>query len=125
MPALPADPRYPAEAQYDLVVRGTSIANFARDGDMIRCVDLSAYGPPQERDLVIVRRVSPDGLHETTAKRLRLRGKAWELLPDSNDPRWQEPVRLLDGKPKGREASGVRVEITAVVLFAYRLPGRR
>lgn len=111
----PADPRYPATAQYDLVVRGSSIDRVARDGDRLRCVDLRETGlDVSDGDLVVVERRREGGhLVETTAKRVRQRGAKRELWPDSDDPQWQEPISY-------GEAQGDAVEIIALVLYAYR-----
>lgn len=110
---FPADPRYPSEAQFDLVVRGNSINRVAHDGDRIRCVSVTATGVvPREHDLVVVRR-RRDGLEETTVKRaVRQQGELL-LMPESTDPRWQQPIRI-------DAADGVEVSIVARALYAYR-----
>lgn len=113
---LPADPRYPAAAQFDLTVRGSSINKFARDSMKLRCVDLARAGvEPYDNDLVIVRRTRAGGLVETTAKILRRKGAVIELWPDSDDPKWQEPQRIDVRKPPEDESGG----IVGLVLYAY------
>lgn len=114
---FPPDPRFPSDAQFDLVVRGTSLNRFARDGQRIRCVKLEAYGRPIEHDeMVIVDRMR-GSLRERTAKRFRQAAKdAVELWPDSDDPRWQEPIRI--------EGSDDMVQIIGVVLYVYDRPRR-
>lgn len=109
---FPPDPRYPIEAQYDLNVRGSSLNRVARDGDMLRCVDIVRAGiEPREGDLVIVKRTRGQ-LVELTAKRVRRRpGGPIELHPDSTDPRWQEPLRLGYGEDE--------VQIIALALYSY------
>ena len=112
---FPPDPKYPISAQFDLVVRGSSINRFARDGMRLRCVDIAkAAIDPYDEDLVIVRRTKGDGLVETTAKRIRRRGPVIELWPDSDDPRWQTPERIDTRHPPAGEA-----QIVALVLYAY------
>src|SRR5262249_27137415 len=120
---LPPDPRYPASAQYDLVVRGNSMNRFAPDGHIIRCVDLSKVDETiQEGDVVIFARQREHGqLVETTAKRFRRRGSVIELMPDSTDERWQEPVRL-DARKTGEGAEG---RIVALVLYTYTVANER
>lgn len=108
---FPADPRYPIAAQYDLTVRGTSLNKVARDGDMLRCVDIAKAGiEVRDGDLVIVRRTQGH-LVELTCKKVRRRASGRvELWPDSTDPRWQEPVTV-----GGEDA----VEIVALALYSY------
>lgn len=119
---FPPDPRYPITAQFDVIVKGTSINRFARDGENLRCVNLvNSTAVVEDDDLVIVRRKRFDGqMIETTAKRVKRRDGVFELWPDSDDERWQEPI-VLDPKkaPAGEEA-----EILALVLYAYH-PARR
>lgn len=113
---FPPDPRYPVEAQFDLVVRGESLNLFARDGEMVRCVDCERAGlEPQTGDLVIVKRTRHGDDVETTAKRLYRRNGAAELRPESDDPRWQDAL-VLDQKTVGEG----RIIVSAVVLYAYR-----
>jgi transcriptional regulator with XRE-family HTH domain len=107
---LPPDPRYPAEAQYDLIVRGTSINQVARDGDRLRVVSID-HADPAEGDLVIVERFNGD-LLETTAKRIWRNIKPAELRPDSDDLQWH-PISL-DGK------EDYSVKVIGIVLYAYR-----
>jgi len=119
---FPPDPNYPASAQFDLIVRGNSINRFARDGERLRCVRLIDAGMEADSDdLVIVERRRNDGqLIETTAKRMRRRGHVLELWPDSDDPAWQEPIRIdLRKQRDGEEAT-----VIALVLYAYN-PARR
>lgn len=120
---FPPDPRYAIGAQFDLVVRGSSINRFARDGMRLRCVDLIAAGiEVEDNDLVIFRKTKDDGeLVQTTAKRYRRRGSIVELWPDSDDPRWQTPERIdTRNTPAGEEGA-----IVALVLYAYNPASRR
>lgn len=113
---FPPDPRYLMDAQYDLVVRGESLNQFAQDGMNIRCVDCEkARIEPKSGDLVVVKRVRADGDIETTAKRLfRMNGTA-ELRPETDDPRWKESIRI-----DKRSLGDGTVSVTAIVLYAYR-----
>lgn len=113
--ALPADPRYPAEAQFDLAVRGTSIDRFAREGELLRCVDVARAGIDVFDDDVVIFEKKRGQLVETTAKRIRRRGPTIELWPDSDDPRWQEPLRIDTRKPQDHEQG----RIVARVLYSY------
>jgi len=110
---FPPDPQYPIAAQYDLIVEGNSINRFARDGEILRCLDIhKAIVEPVDGDLLVVRRTR-HGLAETTAKRGRRKNGAWELWFDSEDPSFQGivPLEVQDGD---------QIEIIAVVLYAYR-----
>lgn len=119
---LTSDPRWPAAAQYALGVRGTSIDRVARPGDYLLCVDIGMTGiEPRPDDIVIVeRRRAQAGVREVTAKRVERRGRTVYLHPDSDDPRWQEPI-ILDGR---RKADDEEVAIIALVSGVYR-PIRR
>lgn len=120
--SIPADRRFPAGAQFDLIVRGTSLNKYAADGDYLRCVDVIAGGVDiQDGDLVIVERRRDDGhLMETTAKRIRITENQAALLPESNDPRWQTEIPLSDSG----SAEFNEVRVRALVLFKYA-PARR
>ncbi len=110
-------PRYPIDAQYDLIVRGTSINRFAHDGYRLRVVDTQKTGlEVPEGGYAIVRRFRDDGqIVETTAKRLKRRSDGkFELWPDSSDPQWQTPIIM--GSDPEREI----VEVIAMVLYSYR-----
>jgi SOS-response transcriptional repressor LexA len=115
--ALPPDPRFPISAQYDLIVEGSSLNRFAKDGQYLRCVDILKSGAEiNDGDLVIVVRTKDSFLYETTAKRLRIRRGRYELWPDSDDPAWQEPIVI---KALGDDMTDGEIRITALVLYAY------
>lgn len=125
---ITADERWPEKSQYGLVVRGTSINRFAIDGDTLHCIDLATAGlHPQSGDLVIVERAQAGGhLRERTAKRYYLGEHAMaQLRPDSDDPRWQEPIDLPYRIMNWQDPEGVVIEIKAVVVGAYRPVQRR
>ena len=101
---------------FGLQVRGTSINRQAKEGDILFCLDISAGWQPEDGNLVIVeRRRDQDGNREVTAKRFRRRGNRIELWPESDDPRWQEPI-VLEGEPADRET----VHIIAHVEWVFR-----
>lgn len=114
---IAAHPGYPFDAQYGLVVRGTSINRVAKTGEVLHCIDVGISGiVAVEEDIVIVlRRRHQDGLREVTAKRLRKRGNVMILAPDSTDPRWQQPIELdTDNPPEDEDVS-----VIAVVIGKY------
>lgn len=88
------DTRWPQEDQFGLVVRGTSLNRVAIDGDILVCVKASALlGAIREDELVIVEMRRNAGLfRQRTAKRYVPRDTHVELWPDSDDPRWQNPI---------------------------------
>jgi hypothetical protein len=116
---FPPDGRYPTLAQFDLVVRGTSIDRFAREGQILRCVTLDGYRRDlADNQLVIAERFRGD-LRERTAKRWKMSKGRLELWPDSDDPRWQEPL-IVD--PETGDADGDLVKIFGVVLYVFATP---
>lgn len=121
------DPRWPAEHQYGLAVRGESINRFARDGDVLVCVSaVPARYRPKDGDLVIVElRRNAGLLRQRTAKRYLRTETHVELWPDSDHERWQKPIII----PKGltpleffleEEGGGIEAEIVAFVTSAVR-----
>lgn len=97
IPVAP-DPRYPADAQYALKVRGNSVNKVAKDGTIVICVDVDAGGVElRDGDLVWVER-RRGGLVEATVKRLRKGNGGPELWPESTDPLFQEKVSMDDAK---------------------------
>jgi SOS-response transcriptional repressor LexA len=112
------DPHFPEEAQYALRVRGTSINRVARHGELLQCLDLGITGiVTREEDLVIVERRRAQGSQkEVTAKRWRQKGSTVQLMPDSDDPRWTEPISLRSGRKIDDEV----VQVIALVVAVYR-----
>jgi hypothetical protein len=120
---VPFHPNYAREAQYGLIVRGTSINRVAAPGDVLQCIDLAISGlEPVSEDLVIVeRRRAQAGQREVTAKRYRPSGKTIELVPDSDDARWANPFVIKPGRaPKDDE----EIAVIAIVVGIYK-PMRR
>lgn len=120
---VPFDPRYPEEAQYGLLVIGTSINKVAQNGDVLQCLDVGISGiAPQEDDVVVVeRRRGQAGQKEVTAKRYRPRGTVIELAPDSTDTRWTESFVIDPRIPAGDE----EIAVIAVVIGVYKPLRRR
>ena len=117
------DPRWRREAQYGLVVRGTSLNRYADDGDTLHCLDISASGRlPTNGDLVIVEKIRDGGqLRERTAKAYHEgEDQLIELRAYSDDPRWDEPIHVPHRVYSYVLEKGLRVEIVAVVLGAYK-----
>lgn len=117
------DPRWSREAQYGLVVRGTSINQFAVDGDILHCIDIGATGlMPVNEDLVIVEQTRDGGhLRERTAKLYHVgENDMVELRADSDDPRWGTPIHVPHRVYSHAVEPGLTVAIVAIVVGAYR-----
>jgi hypothetical protein len=99
-------PGYRKDAIFGLQVRGNSINRIAHDGNLAVCVQIDNFPrPPQNGDWVVVQRYDGNKI-ETTIKRLEGWPGAWSLAPYSDDPRWQQSIKIADDKYK----------ITAIVL---------
>lgn len=118
------DMRYPAEAQYGLIVRGSSINKFAASGDVLVCLDLAMTGLQiVDDDMVVIERIKKQaGLREVTAKRIKFIDGGMELWPDSDDPQFQTPMLIHHGDDE-TDDDGMRV--IARVEWAFRSPRNR
>lgn len=112
--SLAPDPRFPAEAQFAVVVRGTSINRVAPDGALLHCVDpRQLRRQPQAGELVIVERKRHGGQDlERTAKRYRPTETGHEFWPDSTDAR-HRPI-IVDTSDEPEE--GTSIEVIGLVL---------
>lgn len=111
------DVRFPAQAQYVVRVRGESLNRIAGNGDLLLCVDYLAAGIElKENDLVLVERSRDEGMTiERTAKRLvNLNGQS-ELMPESDDPRFQETIVYREG-----DADHTEVKIKAKIVMVFK-----
>lgn len=112
----PLDPRFPADAQFDLVVEGSSLDKMARDGDLIRCVDVEKAGLEiSHGDVVVIERRRGEEVLLLGKRALR-QGEELELWSESTRDYWREPV--IRHKPCAEP--GVDVRIVGKVLFVYR-----
>lgn len=126
------DPRWRAEDQYGLIVRGASLNRIALDGDVLACVNaVAARYRPVEDDLVVVEmRRNAGFLRQRTAKRFVPQETHVELWPDSDDPRWQSPIIVPKGSSSLEymvedEEGRIDVAITALVTWVHRPIQRR
>lgn len=115
---IAADPFYPYEAQYGLIVRGNSMNRVFSSGEVLHCLDVwKAPIEPEEDDIVIVERIRAQaGQREVTAKRITKRGKLIVLSPDSTEAKWK-PIEF---NPKDGHDGDEEVRVVAVVLATYR-----
>ena len=111
-PPIPPNPLWPVEAQFVVMVEGTSVDRVIPDGTPVACVDPRMIGERAKNgDLVIVeRRRSDRGESERTAKRFRRNGDVIELWPESNDPA-HKPIILDPREP----AEGMEVVVIGIV----------
>lgn len=118
---ISADPLYPIDAQYGLIVRGTSMNRVVEAGQVLHCVDVvKAQVEPEEGDIVIVeRKRAQASQREVTAKRIGRRGRVIVLSPDSTEDRWK-PIEFNPAHKDDDET----VEVIALVIGVYR-PFRR
>lgn len=115
---IAADPAYPYEAQYGLIVRGNSMNRVFTSGEVLHCLDVwKASVEPEEDDIVIVERIRAQASQrEVTAKRITKRGKLIVLSPDSTEAKWK-PIEF---NPKDGHDGDEEVRVVAVVLATYR-----
>lgn len=115
---IAADPAYPYDAQYGLIVRGNSMNRVFSNGEVLHCLDVwKAPVEPEEDDIVIVERIRAQASQrEVTAKRITKRGKLIVLSPDSTEAKWK-PIEF---NPKDGHDGDEEVRVVAVVLATYR-----
>jgi phage repressor protein C with HTH and peptisase S24 domain len=104
--------------QKAFIVSGNSINKVAKPGDVLVCIDIvGSDATMAPDDLVIVERSRFGGqMLERTAKRVRKTATTWELWPESDDPRYQEPI-IVNG---GEEHEEIR--ICYKVIWIVRRP---
>lgn len=115
---VPAAPDAPPDLQKAYTVEGTSLDKIAQTGDILICLDYIGSGVEvNDGDLVIVERSRFNGqMVERTAKRVRRTLTGFELWPESNDPQYQEPIRI-NGADESDE-----IRIAAKVLWIMKKP---
>jgi transcriptional regulator with XRE-family HTH domain len=107
------DPRYMDKEQYALIVQGTSMNKLFKPGTFIVCVPWDELGRPIRHDDVVVVERRRDGMVEHTVKRVASRGRSVRLMPESDDPKWQESLALEPDK------DGDEISIKALVVGKY------
>ncbi len=118
---VPVDPRYRADEQFAVVVRGTSAEKIARDGEFLLCVNHNKAGLElRSGDLVIVRRQEvATGRAEMTARRLSRTTTELSLAFDSDDMRYIGTTMKLPTTGTAADAH-IRTHIAGVVLGVFR-----
>lgn len=102
--------------QFAYQVSGPSVDKAGiLDGDFVICVPyFLARAAPGDKDMVVVERRRGPTL-ERTVKRLRLTADGYELWPESTDPRFQTPIRIVRNGDM-HEEDGTTVEIVGLVI---------
>jgi SOS-response transcriptional repressor LexA len=104
--SYPADPRFPEGSIKAFRIKGNSINRQARDGDHAIVLDIwQAPRDIQEGDWVVVRRTRGH-MVECTVKRVSGQPGNWQLWPDSDDPRFQDPIVMAGGPDSEVEVIG-------------------
>lgn len=116
--SVPAAPDAPSEWQFAYVVEGTSLDKIAKQGDILICLDIIKSGiDVKDGDLVVVERARFSGqMVERTGKRIRRVIGGFELWPESNDPQYQDPIKV-NGVEDGDE-----IRVVAKVLWIMKKP---
>lgn len=116
VPIVP-DPRYKGLGQFAVKVIGPSVNKIVPDGYFAVCVPYwEARQTVVDGDLVVVERIR-GGLHESTIKRVRKNSKGWELMPESDDPKYQSPIYLDEDMEHERDSPDVTIEIKGLVIW--------
>jgi len=115
--SLPPHPQFPNVKRYGLEVRGPSMNRVFPEGSVVECVRFEELGTdPQPGDYVVVERHRHDGFIEATVKKFVLHeGEPW-LMPESDHPAFQQPIRPHDGQEDDVDS----VIITSLVIGSYR-----
>lgn len=120
------DPRFAADQWLSEVV-GDSMDALSDpapilEGDLVHCVDAVAIGyAPRTGDVVEAERLRFGGREvEVSLKQVVVTEKGVELWPRSKNPRWREPLILLDGAPEEE----IEVRISGLVVGMLRRFGR-
>jgi SOS-response transcriptional repressor LexA len=112
IPAVRA-PEFRNGRQVAYKVEGPSMNRVLPDGVYAIGVLIEGFRDPRHDDIVVLNRYR-GGLVETTIKRFVVQGGSAIYMPDSDDPRFQTPIKLdtLD--------EDVTVEIRAIVVGSYK-----
>jgi transcriptional regulator with XRE-family HTH domain len=103
--------------QYAWRVVGASLNRVAQDGEYVIGISFYDLGrDPRDGELVICER-RRGATVETTAKRVRLVSGRFQLVPDSTDPRFQEPVWLSEHGQDGDEVTATHLLIGKYAPF--------
>lgn len=114
------DRRYPHAQQWLRVVRGDSMnARNIFEDDLAHIVEWAGAGLHLNTGMIVevTRFRDGGGLREVTLKEAEVRPGVTLLWPRSNNPRWQEPIRLNGDADNDDD---IEVRITGLLLSAIR-----
>ena len=112
--AIPSPAEYVGAKRFGLVVRDPSMNQRYLEGDILICVRVADIDvePSIGSRVIVYRQRSDDEIEVTCKKIAEKNGKIW-LVPESNDPEFQAPIKLDD-------VSGSTVSVHALVVGSYR-----
>ena len=111
---VPVPTRFQGKAKA-LRVAGQSMNQEFREGSIVIWVDVLDYRRPQDEDHVVVYSYRRDDTVEATLKQLRFQdGRQW-LWPQSDDPRFQQPLETANPPEDIKE-----IKIAGIVIGDYR-----
>ncbi|WP_209978741.1 LexA family protein [Azospirillum picis] len=115
--SLPPHPQYPEIKRFGLEVRGPSMNRVFPEGSVVECIRFEDLGEePQPNDYVVVERHRADGCIEATVKKLVVMDDEPWLVPESDHPAFQRPIKLRNGHEDDVET----VVIAGLVIGSYR-----
>lgn len=115
--AVVPDPRYANWQQWLELVAGDSVDRKILPGHFAHVVDAIDMGyAPRDGDWVVVER-RRGGVRERSIKQVEVKRSGRICLwPRSSNPKWAEPVDLMNGVRDGEE---IEVEIVGLVIGSY------
>lgn len=108
------NPRYAGYPQYALLVEGNSINRKIRDGEYAICVSWGDLGTDLKNGQFVHVERTRGGLQEVTIKKVVIVNGRVSLYPDSDDPRFQDPIELW------HEDEDTEVTIRGLVIGTFR-----
>lgn len=87
------DPLYQNARQFPLRVIGQSMNKFAAHGTFVIIASWEDIGADVKDGDVVIARRQRGMAYEVTLKRARKTDEGWQLVPESTDPKHQEPIQ--------------------------------
>jgi hypothetical protein len=117
-PAVAPDPRYPVD-QWLEEVEGDSVDELAPEGSFVQVAAWEGLAlTPATGQIVVVQRTRDQGaLRERSIKVVRRQGRRIELWPKSTNPRWNQPLVLVDDPTRAEETT---VSLAGLVIWVHR-----
>jgi hypothetical protein len=122
-PAVAPDARFPVD-QWLEEVEGDSVDELAPEGSFVQVAAWEGLGlTPTTGQIVVVQRTRDQGaLRERSIKVVRRQGRRIELWPKSTNPRWNQPLVLVEDPSRADETT---VALAGLVIWVHRpFPGR-